>query len=62
MLMNTKDKSEPEQTINTRCKSKMINITPLTIALLIIIAACAALWLIAQAWRWFVAWCMEITE
>lgn len=43
----------------------MINITPLIIALLLIIAACAAyaaLWLIAQAWRWFVAWCEEIAE
>ena len=42
----------------------MINITPLIIALLHIIAAvadCAALWLIAQAWRWFVAWCEEVT-
>lgn len=43
----------------------MINITPLIIALLLIIAACAAyavVWLMVQAWRWFVAWCMEIVN
>ena len=43
----------------------MINITPLTIALANIIAAvaaCAVAWLMVQAWRWFVAWCMEIAE
>ena len=42
----------------------MINITPLTIVIFQIIAACAAyavVWLTVQAWRWFVAWCMEIT-
>jgi len=43
----------------------MINITPLTIVIFQIIAACVAYavaWLMLQAWRWFVAWCEEITE
>ena len=40
----------------------MINITPLTIALANIIAAYAVVWLMLQAWRWFVVWCMEIAE
>lgn len=43
----------------------MINITPLIIALLQIIAACvvyAVAWLALKIWRWFVAFCMEIAE
>jgi len=43
----------------------MIPITPLTIVALQIIAAIVAyavVWLALQAWRWFVAFCMEIAE
>jgi len=43
----------------------MIPITPLTIVIFQIVAACAVyavVWLVLQIWRWFVGVCMEIAE
>lgn len=43
----------------------MLDLTPFKFAASLALGGCviyAALWLMLQAWRLFVAWCMEIAE